>query len=102
MDAKELVVGLRWYALRTAHRKILITSNGLFPDVDFNSVGMYPWNPDEQTPDYRGADYVVDAPENGPQRAPACCPDTRQSFFRCRPMSSCCAAFRTRCSHSAF
>jgi putative ABC transport system permease protein len=25
---------------------------------------------------YRGADHVVDAPENGPQRAPACCPDT--------------------------
>ncbi|HLU56948.1 MAG TPA: ABC transporter permease [Pseudonocardia sp.] len=25
---------------------------------------------------YRGADHVVDAPEDGPQRAPACCPDT--------------------------
>jgi len=51
---KEIVTALRAYA----HRRILITSNGLFPYVDFNSVGLYPWNPDEQTPDYRGADYV--------------------------------------------
>lgn len=50
-----------------ARRKILISSNGLLPYVDFNSVGMYPWNPDEQTPDYRGADYVpvVDGHLNG-------------------------------------
>jgi putative ABC transport system permease protein len=25
---------------------------------------------------YRGADYVVDAPEDGPSRGPSCCPDT--------------------------
>jgi hypothetical protein len=58
---------MRAYARRTAHRKILISSNGLFPYVDFNSVGLYPWNPDEQTPDYRGADYVpvVDGHLNG-------------------------------------
>ncbi|MET8161011.1 hypothetical protein ABZT47_32030 [Sphaerisporangium sp. NPDC005289] len=55
---KQMVDELRAYALRTAHRRILISSNGLLPYVDFNSVGMYPWNPDEQTPDYRGADYV--------------------------------------------
>ncbi len=55
---KEMVDQLRAYAWRTAHRQILISSNGLIPYVDFNSVGMYPWNPDEQTPDFRGADYV--------------------------------------------
>jgi hypothetical protein len=64
---KEMVDALRTYARRTAHREILISSNGLLPYVDFNSVGMYPWNPDEQTPDYRGADYVpvVDGHLNG-------------------------------------
>lgn len=64
---KEMVDELRRYAWRTAHRQILITSNGLLPYVDFNSVGMYPWNPDEQTPDFRGADYVpmVDGHLNG-------------------------------------
>jgi hypothetical protein len=64
---KELVDELRAYARRTAHRHILISSNGLWPYVDFNSVGMYPWNPDEQTPDFRGADYVpvVDGHLNG-------------------------------------
>jgi hypothetical protein len=64
---KQLVDELRAYAWNTAHRKILISSNGLWPYVDFNSVGMYPWNPDEQTPDFRGADYVpvVDGHLNG-------------------------------------
>jgi hypothetical protein len=55
---KQIVDEMRAYAWRTAHRRILITSNGLWPYVDFNSVGMYPWNQDEQTPDFRGADYV--------------------------------------------
>ncbi|MFB9235774.1 hypothetical protein ACFFWC_09485 [Plantactinospora siamensis] len=55
---KEIVDTLRAYANDTYHRPILITANGLFPYVDLNSVGMYPWNPDEQTPDGRGADYV--------------------------------------------
>jgi hypothetical protein len=55
---KEIVDTLRKYARTSAGREILISSNGLWPYVDFNSVGMYPWNPDEQTADYRGADYV--------------------------------------------
>jgi hypothetical protein len=55
---RAMVHELRAYAASTAHRRILITSNGLLPYVDFNSVGMYPWNPDEQTPDGRGANYV--------------------------------------------
>src|SRR5690349_21302029 len=60
---KQTVDRLRAYA----GRRILISSNGLLPYVDFSSVGMYPWNPDEQTPDYRGADYVpvVDGHLNG-------------------------------------
>jgi hypothetical protein len=64
---KAMVDELRSYAWRTAHRRILISSNGLLPYVDYNSVGMYPWNPDEQTPDFRGADYVpvVDGHLNG-------------------------------------
>jgi hypothetical protein len=64
---REMVEALRAYAWRVGHRRILITSNGLLPYVDFNSVGMYPWNPDEQTPDFRGADYVplVDGHLNG-------------------------------------
>jgi hypothetical protein len=49
---------LRQHARKSAGRQILITSNGLFPFVDFNSVGMYPFNPDEKTSDSRGADYV--------------------------------------------
>jgi len=59
---KETVDELRAYAARTAHRRILISSNGLLPYVDFTSVGMYPWNPDD-----RGADYVpvVDGHLNG-------------------------------------
>jgi hypothetical protein len=55
---KQMVDELRAYAMNTGHRQILVTSNGLLPYVDFNSVGMYPFNPDEQTPDFRGADYV--------------------------------------------
>lgn len=64
---KGIVDEMRAYAWRTQQRRILISSNGLWPYVDFNSVGMYPWNPDEQTPDFRGADYVpvVDGHLNG-------------------------------------
>ncbi|HEU5156733.1 MAG TPA: hypothetical protein VFU43_07015 [Streptosporangiaceae bacterium] len=55
---KKMVDELRAYARNTAHRQILITSNGLFPYVDITTVGMYTWNPDEKTPDGKGADYV--------------------------------------------
>ncbi len=54
---KEIVDELRAYA-NGKGRHILITSNGIFPFVDLNCLGMYSWNKDEQTPDYRGADYV--------------------------------------------
>lgn len=64
---KQIVDGTRAYARSRYHRQVFITANGLLPYVDFNSVGMYPWNPDEQTPDGRGADYVpvVDGHLNG-------------------------------------
>jgi hypothetical protein len=64
---KQMVDEVRAYAWNTARRRILISSNGLLPYVDYNSVGMYPWNPDEQTPDFRGADYmpVIDGHLNG-------------------------------------
>ena len=55
---KEMVDEVRGYARNRYHRGVLVTSNGLFPYVDFASVGMYTWNPDEQTPDGKGADYV--------------------------------------------
>ncbi len=62
-----MVDDLRAYARNSAHRQILITSNGLYPYVDLDSVGLYTWNPDEQTPDGKGADYVpvVDGHLNG-------------------------------------
>lgn len=64
---KQMVDELRAYAWHTDRRQILISSNGLVPYVDFNSVGMYPWNPDEQTPDFKGAEYVpvIDGHLNG-------------------------------------
>jgi hypothetical protein len=63
---KEIVTEVREYA-RSKDRGVLITSNGLIPYVDLNSVGMYPFNRDEETPDFRGADYVpvVDGHLNG-------------------------------------
>jgi cellulase/cellobiase CelA1 len=54
---QEMVAELRAYAA-VAGRTIWITSNGLESSVDLNCVGLYPWNKDEQTADYRGADYV--------------------------------------------
>ncbi|KAK0744095.1 hypothetical protein B0T18DRAFT_431245 [Schizothecium vesticola] len=53
-----LTTTLRDYTLTRHNRTLLISSNGLWLGVSFNSVGLYPWNPDEVTPDFRGADYV--------------------------------------------
>jgi hypothetical protein len=56
---KEMVDTLRVYARETYDRPILITSNGVFPFVDFNCLGMYPYNPDEEDlVNWDGADYV--------------------------------------------
>ncbi len=54
----EIVTRLRNYAKTIYNKDILITSNGLFPFVDFNSLGLYTYNPDEATADYKGSDYV--------------------------------------------
>lgn len=64
---KEMVDQTRAHARKSGHRKVLISSNGLLPYVDYNSIGMYTYNQDEQTPDYKGADYVptVDGHLNG-------------------------------------
>jgi hypothetical protein len=55
----DIVRRVRQYAREVYHREILVTSNGLFPFVDFQSVGLYPWNPD--SPDgatYKYVEYV--------------------------------------------
>ena len=43
---QDVVSKLRTYARTTYNKEILITSNGLLPYVDFNSLGMYPYNTD--------------------------------------------------------
>ena len=43
---QDVVSELRTYARTTYNKEILITSNGLLPYVDFNSLGMYPYNTD--------------------------------------------------------
>ncbi len=43
---KDIVDSLREYALTKYNKEILITSNGIFPYVDFQSVGLYEYNND--------------------------------------------------------
>lgn len=52
---KEIVVALREYARKKYSKEILITSNGIFPYTDFNSLGLYNYNRDD---DGSEADYV--------------------------------------------
>jgi len=51
----DLVVRIRDYARLTQGREIFITANGITPFVDFNSIGMYNWNVDD---DGAEANYV--------------------------------------------
>jgi len=44
---KEIIGALRTYARQKYSREIIITANGIFPDVDFNSVGLYNYNLDD-------------------------------------------------------
>jgi hypothetical protein len=44
---REMVAELREYARATYGREILVTSNGLFPFVDFNGFGLYEGNRDD-------------------------------------------------------
>lgn len=45
---QDIVLRLREYARQEHNKEILITSNGLFPFVDFQSVGLYAYNKDRQ------------------------------------------------------
>jgi hypothetical protein len=54
---KAIVDELRSYAQEKYGKHILITSNGIFPYTDFNSLGLNPWNPDDPS-QQKGADYV--------------------------------------------
>jgi hypothetical protein len=53
---QEIVVAVRQYARETYGKEILITGNGILPFVDFQSVGLYDYNPDGPAP--LGFDYV--------------------------------------------
>jgi hypothetical protein len=45
---RDIVSKIRGYARKKYGKEILITSNGIFPFVDFNSFGMYNYNKDYQ------------------------------------------------------
>ena len=53
---QDIVVAVRTYARQKYGKEILVTANGVFPFVDFQSVGLYDWNQDGPGP--RGVDYV--------------------------------------------
>lgn len=43
---REMVANMREYAREMYHKEIFVTSNGIFPYVDFNSFGLYEYNSD--------------------------------------------------------
>jgi hypothetical protein len=47
---QRIVVALRDYARTMYKREIFITANGIYPFVDFQSVGLYDWNHDGPGP----------------------------------------------------
>ena len=47
---QEVVLAVRRYARETYGKEIFITANGIFPFVDFQSVGLYDYNPDGPAP----------------------------------------------------
>jgi hypothetical protein len=53
---QEIVVAVRSYAREKYGKEVLITANGIFPFVDFQSVGLYDWNKDSTGT--HGFDYV--------------------------------------------
>ena len=53
---QQIVVALRTFARERLNKEVLITANGIFPFVDFQSVGLYDWNQDGTGP--RGFDWV--------------------------------------------
>lgn len=54
---KDIILTLREYARDAYSKELLITANGIMPWTDFNSLGLYEWNPDDPG-NYYGADYV--------------------------------------------
>jgi hypothetical protein len=55
---KEIFDSARGYAMEKYGKKLLTTTNGIAPGVDFNSLGIYLPNPDNQPHDWKGLDYV--------------------------------------------
>lgn len=53
---QDVVTQVRNYARQVYNKEIFITANGIFPFVDFQSVGLYDWNKDSTA--LRGFDYV--------------------------------------------
>jgi hypothetical protein len=53
---QQIVLAVRNYARQKYGKEILITANGIFPFVDFQSVGLYDWNHDGPGP--KGFDWV--------------------------------------------
>jgi hypothetical protein len=53
---QRIVLAVRRYAREKYGKEILITANGIFPFVDFQSVGLYDWNHDGPGP--KGFDWV--------------------------------------------
>lgn len=53
---QQVVLAVRRYARERYNKEILITANGVFPFVDFQSVGLYDWNHDGAGP--KGFDWV--------------------------------------------
>lgn len=77
----DIVRRVRRYARETYQREILITSNGLFPFVDLQSVGLYPYNSDAPAGSANSAVNYVPTNENGTLNARASLLDT---FVRLR------------------
>jgi hypothetical protein len=53
---QQIVTTVRNYARSQYGKEVLVTSNGIFPFVDFQSVGLYDYNPDGPPP--LGFDYA--------------------------------------------
>lgn len=57
-----IVEELRGYALQQYGRKLLISTNGLYPFVDFQGVGLFDYNGDDGSTSGPGVDYVPTTP----------------------------------------
>ena len=55
---KEIFDTVRQYGMEKYGKKILITTNGIAPCVDYNSLGIYLPNPDNEPNDWKGLNYV--------------------------------------------